>query len=188
MNFLPPNVTRTIGRQILKTKKNSPHIFFGLGIAGVLGGTALACRATLKAGNTLDEVQSDIQAVKDKASESAPDEGSYHRDLSVAYARGAVKMGKLYFPSAALIGVGVASLTGSHIQMTQRNTALSASLAAVSTAYERYREAVAQKIGAEDESDIYHGATIAYVADEDGTEMPVPASDGPYGPYAVLFD
>ena len=57
-------ITRTVATAALKTKKNSPHIFFGAGVAAVIGGTYLACRATLKPSEVVDETSDDIEEVK----------------------------------------------------------------------------------------------------------------------------
>ena len=65
MKLIPAGTTRSIGRLVLKSKKNSPHIFFALGVAGAVGSTVLACRATLKLEETLDEIQEDIDEIQE---------------------------------------------------------------------------------------------------------------------------
>ncbi len=66
-----------------------------------------------------------------------------------------IVLGRLYAPSVIVGAVSIAALTGSHIQLTRRNAALSATLAAVSKAYESYRIRVQEEIGKEREIDIY---------------------------------
>ncbi len=65
MKIISENVTRSIGRKILKVKKNSPHIFFVGGVVGVVGSTVLACRATLKLEKTLDDIKKDFDVVEE---------------------------------------------------------------------------------------------------------------------------
>ncbi len=64
-NLISQRVTRNIGRKILTTKKNSPHIFFVGGVIGVVGSAVLACRATLKLEENLDEIKRDVDTVKE---------------------------------------------------------------------------------------------------------------------------
>lgn len=161
MNLIPKVVTRSIGRQILTTKKNSPHIFFAAGIAGVVGSTVLACRATLKLEETVDDIKSDVLQTKAIAlpeDVNTPiDESAYNKSLLFAYSRGGAKLGRLYAPSIALGGISIAALTGSHIQLARRNTALTATVAAVMKAYDEYRIRVQEVVGEERELDIHRG-------------------------------
>ena len=77
---------------VLKAKKNSPHIFFVGGIAGVLTSTVLACKATLKLEDVLDEAKEDIGTVK-ALGEGSREQGTtyidkeYHRDLGYVYGK-----------------------------------------------------------------------------------------------------
>ena len=56
MSIIPAGITRTVATAALKTKKNSPHIFFGAGVAAVIGGTYLApCNAQALGGRRRDQ-------------------------------------------------------------------------------------------------------------------------------------
>lgn len=182
---LPEGLTRSIAKQILVTKKNSPHIFFAAGILGAVGSTILACRATLKLEETLDEIKTDIEKVK-VAEHLTKDE--YHRLMALKYGRGAVKIGRLYGPTILLGGASIAALAGSHNQMTRRNNALTGALAVFSQAFEEYRERVREEYGEEKELEIYHGIReeereidgkkqLVKVVDKDGKS-----------PFARVFD
>ena len=48
----------------LVAQKNSPKMLFIGGVAGMVGSTVLACRATLKVEQVLHETQRDIQITK----------------------------------------------------------------------------------------------------------------------------
>lgn len=194
MKFMPKSISRTVGLTVLKAKKNSPHIFFGLGVAGVVGGTVLACRATLKASETLEEIQDDVLAVKEMATSRVADpadefsEHDYYKYLGLVYLRGAGAMGRLYGPSVAIMGLSIASLTGSHVTLTKRNTALTATLTTVSAAYEKYREAVKDKLGVEEERDLFFDARTEVIEDNSGRRDIIKVSDGARSEYAVIFD
>ncbi len=106
MKIIPQSVTRNIGRKILITKKNSPHIFFVGGVIGVVGSAVLACRATLKLEETLDVVHQDFTNLKALKLESKDGDTQYERqdyvqDLGYVYTKTIVNLGRLYGPSRA---------------------------------------------------------------------------------------
>ncbi len=189
MKLIPQSVTRTIARQILLSKKNSPHIFFVGGVIGIIGSGVLACRATLKLEDTLDEVKKDLDIVKALHDNPAPGsqypEQEHHKDLGYVYGKSAVHLGRLYGPAIALGAVSIAALTGSHIQMTRRNTALTATLAAVSKAYDEYRIRVQGEIGKERELDIHR--SIKEEKNDKKELLKVTDPNG-WSPYARFFD
>lgn len=181
-------ITKNLSRQILVFKKQSPNIFFVGGIAGVVTSTILACRATLKLYETLDVIQSDINGVK-KLNKSESDQypvEEYHKDVMYAYGRAGMQLGKLYGPSIIIGSASIAMLTGSHVQLTRRNSALMAAYAAVQKAYDDYRDRVREELGPEKELDIYHAAKAELV--EDGTKEIKTADPNKWSPYARFFD
>lgn len=198
MNLIPNTVTRTVARQALTFKKQSPHIFFAGGIVGFVGTTVLACRATLQLSDVLDTFHEDVEAVKGlgkdlKEGNGNPDydETQFNKDMAYVYGKGTIAIAKLYAPAVAVGAVSIAALTGSHISMTRRNTALTATLVAVSEAFNKYRESVQEKIGEERELDIFHDVDHRKsVKDEEGNKelLPVVGDPNKYSPYARLFD
>lgn len=162
---IPNSITRGFGRAALQSKKQSPHIFFVVGIIGIVGSTVLACRATLKLEKIVDEIQQEFKNIhQDKefsdSHQKLYDQNAYMRDLTFAYIRGAQKMIKLYGPSAVVGGISIAALTKSHVQMSQRNAALTAALTAVSKAYEEYRGRVREAVGEKKELAIYQACVL----------------------------
>lgn len=187
LNF--DGVTRYIGRQILLTKKNSPHIFFVGGVVGIIGSGVMACRATLKLEETLDEIKTDIDTAKEINKDGSDTEiEAAYKNLGYISVKSTLAVGRLYGPSIALGAVSVAALTGSHIQLTRRNTALSATLAMVTKAYDEYRHRVQEEIGEKRELDIYHGVKKKEI-EEDGKKKTVKVADpNACSPYARFFD
>jgi hypothetical protein len=57
MKLIPIAVTRTVSRQLLMTQKNAPTLLFGAGVVGMVGSTVLACRATLKMQDVIDNAR-----------------------------------------------------------------------------------------------------------------------------------
>jgi hypothetical protein len=140
-----------VGRKVLQTKKNSPHIFFGAGLISMTVSTVLACRATLKLHPTLDEINEDLESARHKARS----EGT-NRELAMVYLRASGKLGRLYAPAAIFGVVGVGALSGSHVQLSRRNTALTAAYAGLAKAFDEYKARVSEEVGEQKELDIRH--------------------------------
>jgi Family of unknown function (DUF6353) len=174
MKLMPYAASRRVGRTVLKAKANSPHLFFGIGLVGTVASTVLACRATLKLRDALDNIESDI---KDAEQMSDP------KDKAYVYIRAGMQLGKLYAPAIIVGSVSVASLTGSHVQLTRRNTALMAAYATLQKAYDEYRVRVEAQLGDTKEKELYLGTETK--DKKDG--LPVVNLDG-LSPYARFFD
>lgn len=189
-NSLVNQVVRNSSRQALVLKKESPHIFFGLGIVSVVVSAVLACRATLKLSPTLDEIQKDLDAIHEmnpKAHErfDGYTNDKYYKDLLYVYSKAIWKITVLYGPSLIIGGAGIALLGGSHVQMTRRNTALMAAYATLSEAYTSYRERVQKALGEETEKELYHGVRKEITPDGDMVNVIDPDV---LAPYTRFFD
>jgi hypothetical protein len=180
--------TRSIGRKVLAAKRNSPHIFFVGGVAGVVGSAFLACRATLQLEDKLDGIKSDLDAVKKIKENTADDVDVSIKYLTYVSVKSVGVIGRLYGPSIVLGAVSIGALAGSHVQLTRRNTALTATLALVTKAFDDYRLRVQDEVGKEKELDIYRAIKIESV-EIDGKKQLVKVSD-PNGrsPYSRIFD
>lgn len=186
MKFLPEQIGRTLSRQLLITQKQSPHILFVAGIAGVVGSAVLACRATLKLGDILDDTRANVEAIR-----ATPDfmPERYKKELAYSYGHGSWQICKLYAPAVLIGAASLASLTGSHIVLSRRNAALTAAYAAVSKAYDDYRERVRAEVGAEKELDIYHSSHKKEITGPDGEKKEINVADpNTWSPYARFFD
>jgi len=195
MKLVPQSFTRSLSRQMLLAQKNSPHIFFVGGVIGVVGSTVLACRATLKLEKNLDEIKRDAQDVKDLRA-IGDDRGQklsdheYYMSMARVQTNGLVRIGKLYAPSILLGTISIAALTKSHVELSKRNAALSATLAAVTKAYDDYRERVRQEIGEERELELYRCMEDNEIEDDKGKKKNVKTIGDPnkFSPYARCFD
>ncbi len=195
MKTVPKAVSRGVGRSVLVLKKQSPHILFGAGIAGVVTGGVLACRATLKLSDTLDDAQDDIKQVKElkkdvkngKTADYPVDQvGS---DLVYVYAKAGVSIVRLYGPALIVGTVSIAALTGSHVQLTRRNTAIMAAYATLERAYSEYRDRVQKALGEEHEAGLYLGVDGFEIDKVDGKDKLVPTvTPGQWSAYAKFFD
>lgn len=151
-------VTSRAGINMLKLKKNSPTLMFGLGVAGVVATAVLTARATLKLEPILDDHNSSNEILK-AAHDADPNRSDTElkKDLTVNTAKTVFAVGRLY---ALPVVVGTASiglLTGSHVTLKRRNTATTAAYIALAQGFEEYRDRVRQDVGEEKELEYRHG-------------------------------
>jgi len=196
VKLIPDGITSKIAREILVAKKNSPGIFFAAGIVGVLGGTVLACRATMKMGPVADELENDIKQIKEvkelyeQDSEAKYNDTDYGKDMAYAFGKAAVRTAKLYGPAIAVGIGGIALLTGSHVILVRRNAALTATVGVLAKAYDDYRARVRAEYGDEADADFALGVTeMEEVTLDDGTKAILKKfKHGHWSPYAQSFD
>lgn len=199
MRFIPASVTRMMAEQALRAQKHSPELLFGAGIISMAGSTVMACRATLK----LSEVLDDIQADKDKAQQAKEvvenpaytgghtyTDAEMKKDIAIITTRGVARIAKIYAPAIILGGVGVACLTKSHSILKDRNVALTAAYVAVDAAFQRYRERVVDRYGEEVDREFRHGAEEVDTIDEETgkLETSIRVASGEPSGYARWFD
>jgi hypothetical protein len=187
-------ITRKMGRTLLQTKKQSPHIWFGAGLIGVVVSAVLACRATTQLDTVLDDAMNDqenLDTIKQEIEEGRSDYPiqQYRKDMVYVHSKVAFRITKLYGPSVGLGALSIIALAGSHVQLTRRNTALMAAYAAVQKAYVDYRNRVRAELGEDRELDFYRGIKKEIVTNEEGEAKLVKVVDeAGRSPYAKCFD
>jgi hypothetical protein len=186
MSFNTHAITRPVFRSVLLLKKNAPTVAFVGGIAGVVGSTVLACRATLRLSEELPQMK---EQIKDVRALNADSNGEYRSEVTYVYTRNAMTVVRLYAPSVVLGVASITALTGSHISLNRRNAGLTAGYAALSKAYDDYRERVRAEMGEDKELDMYFGATKVKSKNEKGVKVTnkVVDKDG-LSIYAKVFD
>ena len=173
MAAVPNSLIRNISRQVLVAKKNSPHIFFAAGVVGTITSTVLACRATLKLSDTLTEIQDEVSTVKEMHAGIEPEKYSqeeWYKDTFYVYTKAGYQLVKLYSPAIVVGVVSIGMLTGSHVQLARRNTALMAAYAALQRAYDDYRDRVRERYGVDQELDLYHAAKVKMIENKEGKD------------------
>lgn len=168
MKYVPERVARRFARQVLVAQKHSPTIMFGVGIVGMVGSTALACRATLKLEEVLSETKRDLTLAKSLEHDTYSDQDR-QKDITLIYVRSGVTVGKLYAPAIIIGSAAVGCLTTSHRTLTKRNAALTAAYAAVSEGFAEYRRRVVEEFGEEKDRDLrYASETVPIKNGENG--------------------
>ena len=190
MNLVPKAVSREIARRGLLASKNAPKTLFVAGVAGSIGSTVLACRATLKLSDVLLETQQDLQVAR-SIEDARYDEKTRQKDVTIIYARSVGKIGRLYAPSVLLGAASIAALTKSHNMLQDRNLALTAAYAAVDRAFQEYRGRVIDEYGEEKDREFRFPTETIDVYDEESgkTEQVSVMSDAAeHSMYARFFD
>lgn len=196
-------LTRAAGKVSFTLKKNSPEILIVIGTVGVVTSAVLACKATLKVNEVVDEAKDTIDKINESAEQGANEHGIPYseddrtKDLAIVYTKTAVNMVKLYGPSVALGVASISCIIGSHMILKKRNIALAAAYTAVDKAYSEYRNRVIEKLGEEADRQFKYGfekqTVTETVTDENGEEKTVEKeveviSDSLTSPYAKFFD
>ncbi len=187
-------VTSKAARQILLTQKHSPKILFVAGTIGVVGATVLACRATLKVSDVLDDHEKLINL--HVGAGGMENQESEHKEITRIKLKTTLDIAKLYAPAVGLGIVSIAALTGSHVILSKRNGAVMAAYAAVDRAYKEYRQRVSEEYGQDVDRKFATGAETVRVEEKTAegktkiTQTNQVKKDGKYGgsPYAVVFD
>jgi len=159
-------VTSRVGRQLLVTRKHSPALLFGVGVAGVVTTVVLASRATLK----MDEILRDAET-KDEQIQSALlledkdyQEEEAKKDRATLRVQTALKVVKLYAPAVCVGIVSIGALSGSHIILSRRNVALTAAYTALDRGFKEYRERVVKEFGQEKDDEFRFGVVEREIA------------------------
>jgi hypothetical protein len=187
MSFVPAAVSKAIARNSLLLQKNSPELLFGAGIVGVVGGTVLACKATLKMNEILERAKDDLDVAK--ALEHAEySERDRQKDITLIYVQTSVKIVRAYGPAIIVGGLSIAALTSSHNILCRRNASLMAAYAALEKGFAEYRARVVEKYGEDEDRNLRYGAQTVTVGE--GKEKKRVLRVGPGDPsiYARFFD
>lgn len=148
---LVTKATSTVARFGLKLKKHSPEIMAVAGAVGVVASGVMACKATTKASDILEDTKEQIDKVhycleSDSLSEEYTEEDS-KKDLAIIYAQTGLKFVKLYGPSVLLGAASLACMLSSNHILRKRNVALAAAYKAVDKGFKDYRGRVIERFG-----------------------------------------
>ena len=197
------NLTRTLNRTGLKIKKHSPEILLATGTVGVVVSGVMACKATLKVNEILDESKQQIDTIHSVAADPnmaekyTAEDGK--KDLAIVYTQTAVKMIKLYGPSVGLGVVSLGCMIGSNRILSKRNVALAAAYTAVDKSFKEYRSRVVERFGKQLDKELRYNIKAKEVEevskDENGHEVVkkevvdvIDDDPNTYSPYSIVFD
>ena len=141
--------TRLLSSTQYQVKKHSPEILMVAGIAGTIVGTVLACKATTKVSEIIEEKNKNIEDVHTYLEDNTKEytEEDSKKDLTIIYAQTGVKLFKLYAPAIGVMALSFASIIAGHKVLKKRNIAIAAAYAAIDKGFKQYRKNVIEKFG-----------------------------------------
>ena len=197
-------VSGVINKAGFRIKKNAPEILVVAGVIGTVASAVMACRATTKIGEILDESNEILDAIHKYSENPAavPDNMSYSPDdikrgLAVTYVQTGLKIARLYAPSVLLGGLSISAMLVSNNILRKRNVALAAAYATIDKGFKEYRERVTERFGEAVDHELRYNIKAKEieetVVDEKGKEKKVKkkvdvANISEYGDYAKWFD
>lgn len=204
-NDIMTKVSRSVHKIGFKLKKHSPEILAVVGVAGIVTSTVMACKATTKVSEIVDETKDTIETIHDSVGKGlhTSDGEEYtqevaNKDLAIVYTQTAWKFVKLYGPSVALGVASIACMVGSNQILRKRNVALAAAFKAVDTSFKEYRERVIDRFGKDLDRELRFGIKAKEVeetvVDENGKETTVTKTVEVMDPsathsiYSVVYD
>lgn len=141
--------TRLLSSTQYQVKKYSPEILMVAGIAGTIVGTVLACKATTKVSEIIEEKNKNVEDVHTCLEDNTKDytEEDSKKDLTIIYAQTGVKLFKLYAPAIGVMALSFASIIAGHKVLKKRNIAIAAAYAAIDKGFKQYRKNVIEEFG-----------------------------------------
>ena len=197
------SVNGVTSKAVMKLKKHSPEILVVAGIAGTVVSAVLACKATTKVAEILDETKGTLDTIHEGMETGAINGQEYtnedgKKDTVVVYAQTGMKLAKLYGPAIILGTLSVTSILASNNILRKRYVALGAAYAAIDKSFKEYRGRVIERFGEQVDTELKYGIKAKKfeeieVDPETGKEKKVKktvmvADPNLQSDYAVYFD
>ena len=197
------SVNGVASKAVMKLKKHSPEILVVAGIAGTVVSAVLACKATTKVAEILDETKGTLDTIHEGMETGAINGQEYttedgKKDTVVVYAQTGMKLAKLYGPAIILGTLSITSILASNNILRKRNVALGAAYAAIDKSFKEYRGRVIERFGEQVDTELKYGIKAKKfeeieVDPETGKEKKVKktvmvADPNLQSDYAVYFD
>ena len=199
LDNLKQGVVKGYNKVSFQAVKHSPEILLGVGVVGVVASTVLACKATMKVNDILEDAKEQIDKVNavknDPYYADKYNEEDAKKDLSIIYVQKGVEIVKIYLPAFTIGAASIACFLASNNIMRKRNAALGAAYATIDKSYKEYRKRVAERFGEEVEKEIRYNIKAEEVVsevDENGEVKAVEEArvmdPNLYSDYARFFD
>ena len=164
-----------------KMKKYSPDILTITGVIGVVSASVIACIATTKVNDILEEAKEDLNAVHkviDKDSEHKKyTEEDGKKAVAITYVKTGLKLFRVYAPAIVVGALSITAILVSHNILKKRNVALAVAYATVDKSFSEYRNRVINKLGEKIDKEFKYGIKDTEIeettTDENGDEIKV---------------
>lgn len=196
-------VSRSMHKVGFQLKKHSPEILVVVGVVGTVASAVMACKATLKVNEVLEDAKSDIDKIHAATETGYTESGKEYteedskKELATVYLQTGAKFAKLYGPAVVLGTLSVTAIITSNNILRQRNIALAAAYTAVDKGFKEYRSRVVERFGKELDHELRYNIKAKEieetVVNEDGTETTIKKTvnvvdPNEYSVYAKFFD
>lgn len=185
-----------------KIKKASPEIMVVAGVVGVVTSTVMACKATTKVNDILEETKKQVDDVHNVLDSDVITEEEYNnddakKDLAIIYTQAGIELIKLYAPSVIVGALSITGILASHKILKKRNVALTAAYATIDRSFKEYRGRVVERFGKELDRELRYNIKAQEIeektVDKDGNETiekkTISVVDpNMYSDYARIFD
>ena len=159
-------------------------ILTGIGIVVSLVGTVVACRATLKVNEKSEEHCKLLEDTKANCTESQMTEKETKKEVSKAYRHIVIYYVKKFFPAVGLLAAGFAIVVKAHNIEVAKNDALMTAYLGLEALFNKYRQEVSDRYGAEAEADIMQEAQMKFAEEHHIEDSNTPFVNGSY----ILFN
>lgn len=159
MQVMKLSVAKVVGNKGLLLKKHSPEVLIAVGIVGLVTSTVMACKATRRVDEILNEADYNLEKINDvkeqvESGEIPQKNGAvvysdkdYKKDIALVHVKKYADLAKLYAPAVTLGAASIVCILSSHNIMQKRNVALMAAYKAVEQSFYNYRQRVIEEYG-----------------------------------------
>ena len=142
-------------------RQYSPEILVVAGVIGTVVSAVMACKATTKVNDILEQHKEDVEKIhtvaKDEKYADEYTESDMKKDLTIVYAQTALKFAKLYGPAVLLGGLSITGILTSNNILRKRNIALATAYAALDKSFKGYRERLTERYGETVDHELKYG-------------------------------
>lgn len=191
-----------VHKSMFQLKKHSPEILIVGGVIGTVTSAVMACKATTKLSDILEESKETIDKIHEVASDEAYadrySEEDAKKDMTITYVQTGLKIAKLYAPSVILGALSIGCMVASNNILRKRNIALAAAYATVDKSFKEYRGRVVERFGEAVDRELKYNIKAKKIEEmeidpETGKEKKVKktievADIGEHSMYARFFD
>lgn len=194
------NLKNKTNKMTIQVKKYSPEILITAGVVGVVTSTVLACHATLKVNDILEETRDTLDKIKTCSESEEYKESGYttedaKKDKAIVYVQTSVKIAKLYAPAAVLGALSITSIIASHNILNKRYAALTTAYVTINRSFKKYRKNVVERFGEKVDQELKNGIKVKKIEEtiidpETGKEKKAKLNIEVASPsdYAMFFD
>ena len=174
------SLSRTFGKAKFTVKKHSPEILITAGVVGTVTSAVLACKATLKVNEVLEESKETIEKIHTATELGVTNAGKEYteedskKELTIVYAQTGIKLVKLYAPAVVLGALSITAIVTSNNIQRKRNIALASAYATLDSSFKGYRSRVIERFGEDLDRELKYNIKAQeveeVVVNEDGSE------------------